>query len=318
MKTIEDYNTLVKTYIDTKDSAKAPTDHSSTATTYGVGSTTKYGHVKVDDALSSTSTNPVQNKKVYELKQALSDEVTTRATLGAHNLYPITLETVKAANLYHSWNGNVATRNGVTYTVNTNSQGYVTSIQVTADAATNTGTTLGLGKIKLPADSYTFSAGGGSSDCFINYRYQINGGSDTLIAYAFGSHEPTATVQDTWEVYGRVDATSGKTINATVYPMIRLASDPSTKFTPYAMTNKELTEAVKCLVLSTGSTTVNALPYTFTNANIENDMVCINSVLSNPSAQTGDWTVTTSSGTAQITGTISGATTITLYLIKSR
>ena len=73
MKTIEDYNTLVKTYIDTKDSAKAPTDHSSTATTYGVGSTTKYGHVKVDDALSSTSTNPVQNKKVYELKQALSD-----------------------------------------------------------------------------------------------------------------------------------------------------------------------------------------------------------------------------------------------------
>ena len=29
------------------------------------GSTTEYGHVKVDDALNSTSTNPVQNKAVY-------------------------------------------------------------------------------------------------------------------------------------------------------------------------------------------------------------------------------------------------------------
>ena len=45
---------------------KAPNNHASTATTYGVGSTTNYGHVKVDDELSTTSTNPVQNKVVKE------------------------------------------------------------------------------------------------------------------------------------------------------------------------------------------------------------------------------------------------------------
>ena len=78
----------------------------------------------------------------------------------------------------------------------------------------------------------------------------------------------------------------------------------------------------ECLVLSTGNTQVNALPYSFTNANIDDDMVCIKAVLGNPSAQTGDWNVVTSNngttGTAQITGTISGSTTITLYMMKSR
>lgn len=44
---------------------KAPTSHASTTTTYGEGDATHYGHVKVDSALSSTSTNPVQNKAVY-------------------------------------------------------------------------------------------------------------------------------------------------------------------------------------------------------------------------------------------------------------
>ena len=83
-------------------------------------------------------------------------------------------------------------------------------------------------------------------------------------------------------------------------------------------------QVAKCevLVLSTGSSTVNALPYTFTDVNIDADMVGVKMDLSNPSAQTGDWTVTTANngttGTAQITGTISGTTTITLYLMKSR
>lgn len=84
----------------------------------------------------------------------------------------------------------------------------------------------------------------------------------------------------------------------------------------------ELDDAVskcECLILSTGSTAVSALPYDFTNDAIETDMVCINSVLGNPSAQISDWTVNTdTAGRARITGSISGSTTITLYLIKSR
>lgn len=74
----------------------------------------------------------------------------------------------------------------------------------------------------------------------------------------------------------------------------------------------------RVLVLSTSSA-VSALPYTFTDAAIETDLVCIQSNLSNPTAQTGDWTVNTdTAGQATISGTISGSTDITLYLMKSR
>ena len=65
-------------------------------------------------------------------------------------------------------------------------------------------------------------------------------------------------------------------------------------------------------------TAFNSLPQTVSNANITSDMVVVNSVLGTPSAQTGDWTVTTSTGSLTIAGTISGSTTATLYLLKSR
>ena len=71
---------------------------------------------------------------------------------------------------------------------------------------------------------------------------------------------------------------------------------------------------VKCLVLESSS--FSSLPQTITNANITSDHVVINSVLSNPSAQTDDWTVTTSNGSLSISGSISGSTTITLYLMR--
>ena len=78
------------------------------------------------------------------------------------------------------------------------------------------------------------------------------------------------------------------------------------------------TAIAKCETLVVSVPSFSALPQTITNANIEDDMVVVNSVLSNPSAQTGDWTVTTSSGSLTISGSISGTTTATLYLTKSR
>lgn len=73
----------------------------------------------------------------------------------------------------------------------------------------------------------------------------------------------------------------------------------------------------ECLVLTKNS--VSSLPTSFTDAAIETDMVCVNSVLSNPAAQVSDWTVNTdTAGTATVSGTISGTTNITLYLMKSR
>ena len=59
---------------------------------------------------------------------------------------------------------------------------------------------------------------------------------------------------------------------------------------------------------------VSSLPITISNADIIEKHVCVKAVLSNPSAQTDDWTVTTSDGSAVISGSISGTTDITLYL----
>lgn len=58
--TADNYNTTqggIKNALD----GKAPVNHASDATTYGVGSTSQYGHVKVDASMSESSTNPVQN-----------------------------------------------------------------------------------------------------------------------------------------------------------------------------------------------------------------------------------------------------------------
>ena len=91
-----------------------------------------------------------------------------------------------------------------------------------------------------------------------------------------------------------------------------LSTDANGQATDSGVTASDL----KCLVLSVSS--FSSLPKTVSNANVTANHVVINSVLSNPSAQTGDWTITTSSGSLTISGSISGSTTLTLYLIEQR
>ena len=91
-----------------------------------------------------------------------------------------------------------------------------------------------------------------------------------------------------------------------------LTTDANGQATDSGVTITEL----KTLVVE--STSFSSLPQTISNAAITSDHVVMNSVLSNPSAQTGDWTITTSSGSLTISGTISGSTTVTLYLLKKQ
>lgn len=60
----------------------------------------------------------------------------------------------------------------------------------------------------------------------------------------------------------------------------------------------------------------SSLPQTVSDNRITDDMVCLKAELGTPSAQTGDWTVTTSAGSLTISGSISGSTTATLYLAR--
>ena len=69
------------------------------------------------------------------------------------------------------------------------------------------------------------------------------------------------------------------------------------------------------LVVNLG--TVSSLPKTVSNAKITADHVVIQAELGTPAAQTGNWTVTTSTGSVTLSGAISGSTTVTLVLGNS-
>lgn len=77
-------------------------------------------------------------------------------------------------------------------------------------------------------------------------------------------------------------------------------------------------EEAKVLIVNTG--TVSSLPTTITDSNITSDMVVINQygAVGTPSMQGSDLTVTTTDGSVTISGTLSGSTNITLYLMRSR
>lgn len=76
--------------------------------------------------------------------------------------------------------------------------------------------------------------------------------------------------------------------------------------------NKPDIEALKVLVVTLSA--FSSLPATFYETAVTADHVCIKAELGTSSAQTGDWTVTTSAGELTISGSISGSTTATLYL----
>lgn len=74
----------------------------------------------------------------------------------------------------------------------------------------------------------------------------------------------------------------------------------------------EINSQYKLLTINVAS--FSSLPQTVSNSAITANHVCIKAELGTPSAQTGDWTVTTSAGSLTLSGSISGSTTATLYL----
>lgn len=67
--------------------------------------------------------------------------------------------------------------------------------------------------------------------------------------------------------------------------------------------------------------TVTMLPFTITNAAINDNMIVVNSIIATEGAQVSDWTVTTSAGSLTITGdagALVGTTDITLYLMEQQ
>ena len=75
-------------------------------------------------------------------------------------------------------------------------------------------------------------------------------------------------------------------------------------------------ELNKSRPLPLSKSSVSSLPTTITDSRITETMICPpgGMRLSSPSAQGGDWTISTATGSVTISGTIRGTTTVYLWL----
>lgn len=170
------------------------------------------------------------------------------AELGAHQLLPLNLAKIKSINTNGSWSGNVYTYNGIDYTISTDSDGNITNINVN-------GTSSGNSWLRLQVDAYATPSVLGIK---LNVLYFIGGApknSNAQFKYDSGGawSYPTDTGDGAVFTWTNASQTfspmiyvgNARTIsNESFKPLLCLASDPSRVFTPYAMTNQQLTGKV--------------------------------------------------------------------------
>lgn len=86
--TAADLDNQIKS-LNTEVDGKAPTEHSSTATTFGLGSGSEYGHVKLSDAAASTNVNNGTAATPLAVQNAM-DTVETKNSLDGFDFQVIT------------------------------------------------------------------------------------------------------------------------------------------------------------------------------------------------------------------------------------
>ena len=199
---------------------------------------------------NSTAGKWKNSNSLSQVKQALSDEVVTRAELGAHNLLRLSLGRIKKINTDGTWSGNAYTLYGVTFTVNDDLS---VSVSGTNDGTGNANFYLERYYVSgaVVADNSTFAGktvimsgcpSGGSDKYYLRYlRYNGSGsvndngtGTSPIVctpaSEATGNTQITIVVADEYEISGTL----------LFKPMIRLATDADTTYRPYVPTNDEL------------------------------------------------------------------------------
>lgn len=224
------------------------------------------GMPAIDDELSLSSTNPVQNAVITNtlaLKQDATDnslQTTDKTVVGAvnelksgltdvnaalsvpegsgKNLIPMTVEGIKAANTAGTWSNNTYTYRGISYTLQTNTNGKVVGILVngtnTASAASEMTTPL------CTIDSNYILSGcpsGGSENTY-SLAVWRNG---TIIVYDTGN----GAIVPAGEQQISVRVRPGVTVDNTFYPMLRPATITDPTFAPYIPSVESRIEAVE-------------------------------------------------------------------------
>ena len=150
------------------------------------------------------------------------------------NKLPLTVDGLKSANTDGTWTGNAYTLYGVTFTINTDADGNVTSLKVNGTASA----TIFFKLCDFPScltDGISYKINGNASDYDPNTAYMqvqtsngggvANVGSEYTLAYTSGGTAQRLII--------RIDE-NGNPSNLVLYPMIRLATETDPTFAPYS------------------------------------------------------------------------------------
>ena len=185
-----------------------------------------------------TSTDELSKIKldgtVYDITDLDRVDWESNGILGAKNLLNITLSKLKEDNTNGTWNNNVYTFNGGTYTILTNEIGNVVEVLVNG-TFTNTTTLRVYYSTPLSFPYKVIFNGCPEDGSFSTYQLDINAGAraDRGNGLLLSENEQIN------DICFRV--TQGTYSNVSFKPMIRVASDTDATFQPYSMTNQELT-----------------------------------------------------------------------------
>lgn len=130
------------------------------------------------------------------------------------------------------------TINGITFTVNVDGS-------VTANGTASSNAALDIGSLtgaKLKEIGNVILTGGLSENVYMGFRnsdwsYLVRDNGDGLFI-------DVSQLNNATTYYVSLSVKNGTSVNATSYPMLRLASDTDNVYVPYAMTNKEITDFI--------------------------------------------------------------------------
>lgn len=247
MKTIIDFANKVRSLADGRISNIANVEGATSAHPYTVGKQLIFNGllckatsaIAVGDTLAvGTNLALADNvvEQIYSLNQgltnSLNNEIATRAKLGGHNLFKVAAETL--------------TIQGVTFTRNSDG-----SFTVNGTASGNIYYNLTLSKfLKFEDLDYILTGcpSGGSEDSYSLF-IRSNEADSSQWQYAIDYGNGVSFLADSSREYiAFMYVKDGYTIsNKTFYPMIRLATDESTDYEPYSMTNREMTPYVQSI-----------------------------------------------------------------------
>lgn len=285
------------------------------------------GGIDVDDAISSTSFHPVQNRVIYNALQGKADtaDIPTK-TSDLTNDSGFLTQHQDISGKVDKVTGKGLSTNDYTTTEKDKLAGIAAGAEVNVQSDWNQSTSTADDYIKNKPTIPTKITDLTDDSDFVS-EYIIADEYSSSSTYAVGDyclydgdlHRCTTAIStaESWTAAHWTMVTVGEELTDLKGDIPQNVSDLTNDlgFQTASQVASAVTEA-KVLVIDIAS--FSSLPQTVSNSAITADHVVVNSVLGTPSAQTGDWTVTTGAGTLTVSGSISGSTTLTLYLAEKQ